>query len=77
MQPSAAERTANVQTVGAAVSTARRISLPKVAELTQLGIKVPSVNVRTIRCTASYGTRSPPQKLPARGRINYHIFSQK
>jgi hypothetical protein len=45
VQPSAAERTANVQAVGATVSTAHRIPLPKAAELTQLGIKVPSVNL--------------------------------
>ena len=45
LQPSAAERTANVQAVGAAVPRARRIPLPKASELTQLKIKVPSVNL--------------------------------
>ena len=45
MQPSAAERTANVQAVGTAVPMAHRIPLPKASELTQLDIKVPSVNL--------------------------------
>ena len=75
LQPSAAERTANVQAVGAAVSTARRIPLPKAAELTQLGIKVPSVNLDACGCLtkskrtdalassiADDGTRAQPSR---------------
>ena len=75
LQPSAAERTANVQAVGAAVSTARRIPLPKAAELTQLGIKVPSVNLDPRGCLmkskrtdalassiADDGTRAQPSR---------------
>jgi hypothetical protein len=50
LQLSAAERTANVQAVGAAVPRARRIPLPKASELTQLDIKVPSVNLTPRGC---------------------------
>ena len=77
LQPSAAERTAlsNVQAVGATVSTARRIPLPKAAQLTQLGIKVPSVNLDPRGCLtkskrtdalassiADDGTRAQPSR---------------
>jgi hypothetical protein len=51
MQPSAAEPTANVQAVGAAVPSARRIPLPKASELTDgLNIKVPSVHLTPRGC---------------------------
>jgi hypothetical protein len=64
-----------VQAVGAAVSTARRIPLPQAAELTQLGIKVPSVNLDPRGCLtkskrtdalassiADDGTRAQPSR---------------
>ena len=50
LQPSEAEPTANVQAIGATVPRARRIPLPKVSELTQLNIKVPSVRLTPRGC---------------------------
>jgi hypothetical protein len=64
-----------VQAVGAAVPRAHRIPLPKASELTQLGIKVPSVNLTPRDCLtkpkrndalthsiADDGTRAQPSK---------------
>ena len=74
LQPSAAEPTANVQAVGAAVPRARGIPLPKASELTQ-SIKVPSVNLTPHGCLtktkrndalvhsiADGGTRAQPSR---------------
>ena len=52
MQSSTAERTVNVQAVGAAVTRARRIPLPKVSELTHFDIKAPFVNRTPRGCSA-------------------------
>jgi hypothetical protein len=76
LQPSAAEPTTNVQTVGAAVPGARGILLPKASELTQqLNIKVPSVHLTPRGCStkskrndalarsiADGGTRAQPSR---------------
>ena len=74
MQPSAAEPTANVQAVRAAVPRARGIPLPKASDLTQQ-LKVPSVNLTPRGCLtkskrtdalarsiADGGTRAQPSR---------------
>jgi hypothetical protein len=76
LQPSAAEPTANVQAVGAAVPRARRFPRPKESELTLLNIKVPSVHLIPRGClTKSKRTKrmgDPLQTILARLEPNDH-----